>query len=342
MIKGLLMGLIVFIIVLVINMSKKKEWERRGNSVAVIKKVTYTQPIKVGLFSKPVYYNVDYDVDVEYEGHIEYGRMRLKGTEKGDIEKKVGKRINGYYVPGAGEFTYMGDYEEGEKTASQNVENTTPACRGTIYDVVMDDGSSSVMDEGELKEYAVRKKQQLDEDEKRRLVNWEQEIDNYESSEQVRFCRKCGRKLAAEAVFCPECGTKVIVLSTPKPEQIPEPVLFPKEKGTPVSALIKDSSPQLVLDYQNKGLSPVLRRAFILAEDGEWEKADSYFERVLDEEPENAYAYLGKLLVNKRVHAVVNLYGIAELANDKAYTRALQYADEELKKMLLSLLEKKP
>ena len=54
MIKGLLMGLIVFIIVLVINMSKKKEWERRGNSVAVIKKVTYTQPIKVGLFSKPV------------------------------------------------------------------------------------------------------------------------------------------------------------------------------------------------------------------------------------------------------------------------------------------------
>ena len=334
MIQGLLMGLIVFIIVLVINISKKTEWKNRGNSVAVIKKVTNTQPIKAGMFSKPVYYNVDYDVDVEHEGHIESARMRLKVSEKDDIEKNIGKKINGYYVPITGEFTYMEDYREEDKTP--NKETNTPASRGVIYDVILDDGSSAMMDEKELKEYAARKKQQLDEDEKNRLVNKKQETDKPESSDQVRFCRECGRKLAAEAVFCPECGTRVIVLSTPELKQIPEQDCLPKVKEyEPVSEPTKDSYSQLVFDYQNIGLSPILRRAFILAEDCEWEKADSYFERVLDEEPENGYAYLGKLFVEKRVTNIEGLKACADLENNRLFKRAVQFADDNLKALLL-------
>ena len=40
--------------------------------------------------------------------------------------------------------------------------------------------------------------------------------------------------------------------------------------------------------------NPLLRRAFLYLEDGEWGKADDYCEQVLDQEPENAMAYVIK------------------------------------------------
>ena len=46
--------------------------------------------------------------------------------------------------------------------------------------------------------------------------------------------------------------------------------------------------------------APLLRRAFLFLEDGDWTSADEYCERVLDLEPENAEAYLGKLMAELR------------------------------------------
>ena len=43
------------------------------------------------------------------------------------------------------------------------------------------------------------------------------------------------------------------------------------------------------------------RRVFMFLEDGDWQSADEYCEKVLDQEPENAQAYLGKLMAS--VHA---------------------------------------
>ena len=45
----------------------------------------------------------------------------------------------------------------------------------------------------------------------------------------------------------------------------------------------------------------LLKRAFIFLEDGNFDRADDYCEKVLDIEPENALAYLGKLMVEQRV-----------------------------------------
>lgn len=42
--------------------------------------------------------------------------------------------------------------------------------------------------------------------------------------------------------------------------------------------------------------NPLLERAFIFLEDGEFGRAEEYLERVLDQEPKNAKAYLGKFL----------------------------------------------
>lgn len=41
-------------------------------------------------------------------------------------------------------------------------------------------------------------------------------------------------------------------------------------------------------------VEPLLKRAFICLEDGQWSKADELCEQVLNQEPENANAYLGK------------------------------------------------
>lgn len=83
-------------------------------------------------------------------------------------------------------------------------------------------------------------------------------------------------------------------------------------------------------------LSPSLRRAFIFIEDEEWDKADNYLEKVLDEEPENAYAYLGKALIEVKINSLdcIETAAIANLCKSKNYTRAYKYADNDLKNLL--------
>ena len=62
----------------------------------------------------------------------------------------------------------------------------------------------------------------------------------------------------------------------------------------------------------------LLKRAFIFLEDGDFDKADDYCEKVLDIEPENALAYLGKLMVEQRVRKR------EELADGRRYLASLK------------------
>ncbi len=79
-----------------------------------------------------------------------------------------------------------------------------------------------------------------------------------------------------------------------------------------------------------------MRRAFILVEDEEWEKAERYFEDILDEEPENAYAYLGKALIQIKVDSPINITKeeIREICKTKNFSRTVKYATGELKQLL--------
>ena len=54
----------------------------------------------------------------------------------------------------------------------------------------------------------------------------------------------------------------------------------------------------------NANIEPLLKRAFMFLEDGEWDKADNYCEQVLNQDPENAQAYLGKLMAELHVRCV--------------------------------------
>lgn len=85
-------------------------------------------------------------------------------------------------------------------------------------------------------------------------------------------------------------------------------------------------------------MSPKLRRAFFFIEDEDWGRAEEYLESVLDEEPENPYANLGMAMIKVRVDSPFELTDkeIESLKRQKAYSRAEQYADDNLKKLFSS------
>lgn len=64
----------------------------------------------------------------------------------------------------------------------------------------------------------------------------------------------------------------------------------------------KEPTNTVVVESNNTDIAPLLKRAFIFLEDGNWKDADEYCERVLDIDPENAQAYLGKLMAELKVH----------------------------------------
>ena len=75
----------------------------------------------------------------------------------------------------------------------------------------------------------------------------------------------------------------------------------------------------------------LLRRAFMFLEDGDWKSADEYCEKVLDQDPENAQAYLGKLMAEKEVKTREGLKELPEPFDDsKNYQKAIRFGDKKL------------
>ena len=79
-------------------------------------------------------------------------------------------------------------------------------------------------------------------------------------------------------------------------------------------------------------VAPLIKRIFIFLEDGDFESADEYCEKVLDMDPETAEAYLGKLMIEWKVR---NRQDLAEckdpLSTNHNYPRLMRYASEKLK-----------
>lgn len=80
------------------------------------------------------------------------------------------------------------------------------------------------------------------------------------------------------------------------------------------------------------GIENILKRAFMFCEDSDWEKANEYFERVLDNDPECGDAYLGKLMVDLKLPKRNMLGKQKDSFNDNAnYLKLIKYASDELK-----------
>lgn len=97
-----------------------------------------------------------------------------------------------------------------------------------------------------------------------------------------------------------------------------------------------DSS-AIIIKGTNENANNFIKRAFMALEDRNWRDATIYFEKVLNLDPECALAYAGKLLSELQVCNFDMLGGYPTVFEDRAnYKRALQFADENLKNILIT------
>lgn len=82
-------------------------------------------------------------------------------------------------------------------------------------------------------------------------------------------------------------------------------------------------------------VAPLLKRAFMFLEDGDWTSADEYCEKVLDMDPENAEAYLGKLMAELKTGRREALKDCeASFDGSKNYQKAVRFGGAALKEEL--------
>jgi len=99
----------------------------------------------------------------------------------------------------------------------------------------------------------------------------------------------------------------------------------------PKATVVKET----VVTTGNTNTAALLKRAFIFLEDGDWTRADDFCEQVLNQDPENAQAYLGKLMAELRVKHRENLKDRAELfIGRNNFQKAMRFGDDALKKEL--------
>lgn len=87
-------------------------------------------------------------------------------------------------------------------------------------------------------------------------------------------------------------------------------------------------------------VSGLLERAFLFLEDGEWASADEYCEKVLDAEPRNAEAYLGKLMVERKIRLRTQLSQQEEpFDGSDFYRKAMRFGSDELRAELTGCID---
>ena len=108
------------------------------------------------------------------------------------------------------------------------------------------------------------------------------------------------------------------------------------QADAPKTTVVKET----VISGGNANTAPLLKRAFMFLEDGDWNSANEYCEKVLDIDPENASAYLGKLLSELRVRKQEALKDQAEpFDHNNNYQKAVRFADEKVKTALAGYIE---
>lgn len=108
------------------------------------------------------------------------------------------------------------------------------------------------------------------------------------------------------------------------------------QADTPKTTVVKET----VISGGNANTAPLLKRAFMFLEDGDWISANEYCEKVLDIDPECGEAYLGKLLSELRVRKQESLKDQAEpFDSNNNYQKAIRFADDTLKAELVGCIE---
>lgn len=87
-------------------------------------------------------------------------------------------------------------------------------------------------------------------------------------------------------------------------------------------------------------VGPLMRRAILYLEDGDWQLADEYCEKVLDRNPEYAEAYLGKLLAEVHCRTKEELKYLEHPFDENGhYQKAIRFGDDKLKAELTAYID---
>ena len=90
--------------------------------------------------------------------------------------------------------------------------------------------------------------------------------------------------------------------------------------------------------YNPGSVTPLITRARIFLENGEWDNANEYCEKTLDLDPVNTDAYLIKLLSQAKVKSVDRLSGsTVPLDSYSSYRMAVKYADKKVSAELVQI-----
>ena len=96
--------------------------------------------------------------------------------------------------------------------------------------------------------------------------------------------------------------------------------------------------PQNNATNSNSNVDTLLKRAYIACEDGDFAKADSFAEKVLNINPELADAYIVKLLAECKVRRIDDLRTYNSIIKSKTnFQRAYKYAKSDLKSQLTAI-----
>lgn len=111
-------------------------------------------------------------------------------------------------------------------------------------------------------------------------------------------------------------------------------VLDAEKKPEPVKETV------VVQQTGNANTTALLKRGQMALEDGEWDKADSFFEEVLNQDAECVKAYLGKLMAELHVKKQEELKNQAEpFDGSNNYQKAIRFADDKLRATLIGYIE---
>ena len=94
----------------------------------------------------------------------------------------------------------------------------------------------------------------------------------------------------------------------------------------------KPSTPKqtTVASNSNDGIAPLITRMFMFLEDGDFQNAKAYCEKVLDKDPSNAQAYLGALMVDLKVKKRSDLGNSTIPFNGNAnYEKIIRFSNDE-------------
>lgn len=144
----------------------------------------------------------------------------------------------------------------------------------------------------------------------------------------MKQCSECGTFSPDDTMFCAVCGKRfsdVIDVSSAENNNIENDNTDNYAGGQNISST---THPEVL---------PLLQRVTLFLEDSEFDRADEYCERILDMEPTNADAYLGKLLVEFRCTTREQLKQCqVSIADSKNYAKIMRFGDGTQKSFVIN------